>query len=62
MVEGARQGGFEAGEVGSAAGGVDVVGEGVEVFGIAIVVLEGDGDLEGRVFVGFFFFEIDDGV
>ena len=59
LVERAGEGGFEAGEVRAAAGGVDVVGEGVEAFGVAVVVLQGDGDLERGVLAGLFLFEID---
>ena len=46
VVERARQGRPEAGDVGAAIDGVDVVGEGEDVLGVRVVVLEGD--LDGR--------------
>ena len=42
VVDGARQGGGEAGQMRAAVGGRDVVDEGVDVFGIRVVVLHGD--------------------
>ena len=50
VVERARQGGPEAGHVGAAVDGVDVVGEGQHVLGVRVVVLEGDLD-RGRAFL-----------
>ena len=44
VVERARQRGPEAGDVGAAVDGVDVVGEGEDVLGVGVVVLEGDLD------------------
>ncbi len=41
-VDGAGEGGFEAGEMGAAVDGVDVVGEGEDGLGVGVVVLEGD--------------------
>ncbi len=58
-VEGAGEGGFEALAVGAAIFVVDVVGEGQEGFVVAIVILEGDFD--GEVVSGVFFFQRDDG-
>ena len=46
VVERARQRGPEAGDVGAAVDRVDVVGEGEDVLGVRVVVLEGD--LDGR--------------
>lgn len=46
VVEAAGDGGFEAGEVGAAIDGADVVGEAEDEFVVGVVVLEGDVDGE----------------
>ena len=45
VVDGARQRRLEAAQMGAALGGVDVVGEGIDGFAIAVVPLQGDLDI-----------------
>src|SRR5208337_4167340 len=50
IVDGAREGGAEAGEMGAAVDGVDGVGEREDVFAVGVVVLQGDFDFDGAFF------------
>ena len=47
IVDGARERGAEAGKMRAAIDGVDGVGEGENIFGVAVVVLQRDFDFDG---------------